>query len=177
MDIFRNYTEGAIERFLDPLEAEKFKKQKCLQFCRTPCSLLTYMLACLLTFSFPACIGDQTVLYWQSIITAPNHTLAIRLISTYYTFNFKSKIYLTWYGGFPLPSATVPLLATPLRLIDSASQWYGVSTWRKKNSRLWKRKFLFFCIICSITYLDFTNSDNFGFQRNGYVAIWSLQTP
>ena len=25
--------------FLDPLEAEKFKKQKCVQFCRTPCIL------------------------------------------------------------------------------------------------------------------------------------------
>ena len=24
--------------FLDPLEAEKFKKQKCVQFCGTPCS-------------------------------------------------------------------------------------------------------------------------------------------
>ena len=23
--------------FLDPLEAEKFKKQKCVQFCGTPC--------------------------------------------------------------------------------------------------------------------------------------------
>ena len=23
--------------FLDPLEAKKFKKQKCVQFCRTPC--------------------------------------------------------------------------------------------------------------------------------------------
>ena len=29
MDIFKIYTERAI----DPLEAEKFKKQKCVQFC------------------------------------------------------------------------------------------------------------------------------------------------
>ena len=26
--------------FLDPLIAEKFKKQKCIQFCWTPCSIL-----------------------------------------------------------------------------------------------------------------------------------------
>ena len=25
--------------FLDPLETEKFKKQKCVQFCRTPCTI------------------------------------------------------------------------------------------------------------------------------------------
>ena len=39
-----------------------------------------------------------------------SHTFNFHLL-----FYFKSKIYLTWYGGFPLPSATVPLLATPLR--------------------------------------------------------------
>ena len=26
------------KKFLDPLEAEKFKKQKCVQFCGAPCS-------------------------------------------------------------------------------------------------------------------------------------------
>ena len=34
--------------FLDPLEAEKFKKQKCVQFCRTPCILYVKFLLTLL---------------------------------------------------------------------------------------------------------------------------------
>ena len=39
--------------FLDPLEAEKFKKQKCVQFCRTPCSLENTMMK-----RVPVCLAD-----------------------------------------------------------------------------------------------------------------------
>ena len=41
-----------------------------------------------------------------------SHTLNFHLS---YLANFKSKIYLTLYGGFPQPSANVSLLATPLQ--------------------------------------------------------------
>ena len=37
LNIFLIYLERALEKFLDPLKAEKFKKQKCNMFCWTPC--------------------------------------------------------------------------------------------------------------------------------------------
>ena len=48
------------------------------------------------------------------IITAPTHTLAIHLIFIYYTWSISNLRY-TWPCMVDLPSATMPLLATPLQ--------------------------------------------------------------